>query len=429
MSARRAGLTAVLRHRTFARLALSHGAATVAQLVVTLAVGVEVLERTGSGWWLSATLALGTAPYAVCSGVAGVVADRWSRSRVLAWSAGVRATLVAAIAVAVALEAPVPVLVALCALVAVAATPAYPALAAVTPQCVDDDALPAANAVVTCVENLTWIAGPGVFGALALLGLGAPVQAGVAAALLALAAALAAGGRTPQPVREPADAGWRAWVAGLHLVARVALLRRGMGLAVLDNFLYGYLVVAVVLLVHDSAGGSEGVGRLTVALAVGAAAVLPVVGRAASGGRVEGTAHAALGAFVGCVLLLGLVGPGPVAVALVVLAGAATLAAEVAAVTLLQRSCAEAVLARLFGVYDQLNVGAIALGSALAAPLAAWLGAGWAMVAVAAACGVAQVGLSLLALSARGRPAPVHVPAQVRREVQRDVSRAPAAAG
>ena len=69
-------------------------------------------------------------------------------------------------------------------------------------------------------------------------------------------------------------------------------------------------------------------------------------------------------------------GPNRAGIVLVALAGAGSLVAEVIAVTLLQRAVPGVVAARLFGVYDQLNVGAIALGSLLAGPLARWWGPG-----------------------------------------------------
>jgi len=56
------------------------------------------------------------------------------------------------------------------------------------------------------------------------------------------------------------------------------------------------------------------------------------------------------------------------------------------AVTLLQRAAPEDLIARLFGVYDQLNVGAIAVGSLIAGPLADRLGADTAIVVVAGSC-------------------------------------------
>ena len=53
---------------------------------------------------------------------------------------------------------------------------------------------------------------------------------------------------------------------------------------------------------------------------------------------------------------------------------------------MLQRAAPNEVGAALFGVYDQLNVGAVALGSLLAGPLATWFGEATAMAAVAASC-------------------------------------------
>ena len=69
--------------------------------------------------------------------------------------------------------------------------------------------------------------------------------------------------------------------------------------------------------------------------------------------------------------------------------------------TLLQRAAPDELVARVFGVYDQLNVGAIAVGSLIAGPLADLLGAGTAIVVVAiaslAASSVATTRLSATA--------------------------------
>ena len=149
-------------------LLAAHGAGTVAQLVLTLALGIEVLARTSSGVWVSLTVALGFAPYVVFSGYAGLLADRYSRSLVLTVSFVSRAGGAVLLAVGLLAHWPVPVLVAMAAGTAVLATPSYPALAAATPECVADEQLTAANALVTGVENTTWIAGPGVLGLLLL---------------------------------------------------------------------------------------------------------------------------------------------------------------------------------------------------------------------------------------------------------------------
>ena len=137
----------------------------MAQTTTSLAAGAYALERTGSASWASLTVALGVLPYVALSGLAGLVADLFPRSTVLAWSCGLRAVLIAASAGVMLLGGPVGLLVVLAVLSAVAATPAYPSLAASVPQCVPDEGLERWNAVATGVENLAWLVGPGMFGA------------------------------------------------------------------------------------------------------------------------------------------------------------------------------------------------------------------------------------------------------------------------
>jgi hypothetical protein len=55
-----------------------------------------------------------------------------------------------------------------------------------------------------------------------------------------------------------------------------------MAMAVLDNFLYGYLVVAMLLLGGRVLGGAQAAGWLSAAFAVGAFAVLGVTNRLAA---------------------------------------------------------------------------------------------------------------------------------------------------
>src|SRR3712207_2084732 len=117
----------------------AHGLATTAQIVLVLAVGVAVLERTGSGFWLSSVVALSFLPYAMLSSLSGVLVDRTSRSRLVAVTAAFRALVAGGVGLACWAGWPVQVVVGLTALAAVAATPSYPALAAGTQQCVDRD--------------------------------------------------------------------------------------------------------------------------------------------------------------------------------------------------------------------------------------------------------------------------------------------------
>ncbi len=169
-------------------------------------------------------------------------------------------------------------------------------------------------------------------------------------------------------------------------------VRRPLLLAVVDNFLYGYLVVALVLVVDQAGAGPAWLGWLNAALTAGALGVMPLVARLV-GGRAVSVLPLTLTAFCLATATLGLVGahfpalvvPAP---SLLVVAGATTLVAEVAAVTLLQRSAGREALARVFGIYDQLCIGALALGSLLAGPLAGLWGPGPALALVGAVCAV-----------------------------------------
>ena len=376
-----------LRSRAFRLLLTGHGIGTIAQLMLTLALGIEVFERTGSGWWLSVTVALGFVPYVLASGYAGLLADRYSRSAVLTLTFLARAGCAAVLVSGLLVHWPVPLLVGVAALAAVLATPSYPALAAATAQCVPDEQLPPANALVTGVENAGWMAGPGVLGLILLAGSGPTSATALAAALFLAAAALSGRVRLARPDGAPTADGllWPELVAGPHAVSRVAAVRRPMTVAVIDNFLYGYLVVAMVLVAQDSFGPA-GVGMLTSAAALGGVLALLPVALLAARIRPAGLLMAAMSTFAVAVLLVGLSGWAWLSAGLVFAAGGASLLAEVTAVTLLQRAAPPDLTARVFGVYDQLNVGALAVGSVVAGPLAEALGPGRAMVLFAGVC-------------------------------------------
>ena len=376
-----------LRGRDFRLLLAGHGLGTIAQLVLTLAVGMDVLTRTSSSLWVSVTVALGFAPYVLFSGYAGLLADRWSRSLVLTWSFVSRAGCAALLAAGLILQWPVPLLVITAAGAAVLATPSYPALAAATPECVSDDQLPAANALVTGVENATWIAGPGVLGVILLVGNGPVLATAIATVLFVVAGCSTAVVRLPRPAPPGATGALSELLDGLRVVVRRSKVRRPMTVAVIDNFLYGYLVVAMVLLADQQLGGPDAVGWLNAGLSVGALCAMVVVNKLAAHHKPAAALFIVMSVFAISVIAVGVLHWPPLIVAFVTIAGGATLIAEVIAVTLLQRAAPDELVARVFGVYDQLNVGAIALGSLVAGPLADRLGAGTAIIVVGV-CGL-----------------------------------------
>ena len=386
---RNAGPTfrSALRERDFRLLLTGHGVGTVAQLILTLAVGIDVLERTSSGVWVSVTVALGFAPYVLFSGYAGLLADRWSRSVVLTWSFVTRAGCAGLLAAGLTLGWAVPLLVSLTAVAAVLATPSFPALAAATPQCVPVEQLSAANALMIGVENVTWMAGPGILGLILLTGNGPAAATALATALFLAAGSIASRVRLDKPPRPDGAVDSIAELkAGLTTVATRPAIRRPMTVAVIDNFLYGFLVVATVLLAESVLGGERAVGWLNAGLSAGAIASMVVVNRLASRRNPVPVLAAVMAVFAVATTLIGVVGWLPLTIGLVTLAGAATLVAEVMSVTMLQRAAPTELAARVFGVYDQLSIGAIATGSLIAGPLAQRLGSQASIVVVGLAC-------------------------------------------
>ena len=403
-----------LRSGRLRRLLAGHLAAKLGLHLLVLGVGLHVLQQTSLGTWTSVVVALGYAPQALLSGYAGAIADRHARGTVLSWSSSIRGCCGVLAMLAAVQNWPPAVLVAAVAVASVAATPAYPAVAAAAPGCVPDDSLPAANTLVSGVENAGWTAGPGLFGGILLVG-GGPLSALAAATVLHGIGTLTACRLTlPAPDAGPGPARPGDLLAATRLVLRAPGLRGPMQLATIGNFLYGYLVVVLVLL--GSSTDPEAAGRLNAGLAVGAVASLLVVHRLA--GRADATRvlRWSLVAFGMCVLLVGMVRVPTLAVLLVAGAGAGTLIAEIVAVTLLQRTAPPAVHARVIGIYDQLAGVAIGSGSLVAGPLAGWLGPGPGTALTAGLC---------LVLTAATRCRPLMPATRDRREGTRRHPRRP----
>lgn len=384
----------VLRHRALLPMLVSHGIATVAQQVVVLGAGAFVLSRTDSPVWTSITVALGYAPY-LLSGHAGALADRHSRATVLSWSVLVRAVLTGVLVAGMMSGWSTTAIVVLIAALAVAATPAYPSLASAGVQCVDDADLPTANALTTGVENIAWVLGPGALGAVLLLGFGPAQAIAVAVVLFALAGLVLLRVVLPLPASVEAEVLEGVWPV-LKSTARLPQIRAPMLIAVIDNLLYGYLVVALVLLVAEQ-GSDRRLGTLTAALSVGAILSLAVVNHVGRQ-RATLTLFALAAVFAGSVMVLGISGATPLGVGVLAVgvAGLTTVLIEVLCVTELQRATPESTHGRVIGMYDVVAVGGVAAGSLLAGVAAGAVGVQIATVVTAVAClALAAVSLAL----------------------------------
>ena len=143
------------------RLAAGRGLSVAGREAAAVALAVLVWQRTGSSAWVGAVLLASELGYIAGTPLAGWLADRRDRRRVM-----VGAELcTAAISVAFVLPLPLPALVVLVGLASLSEAPFAAASRAALPTLVPRDHLDGANASLTRWRTLGYLAGPIVGGA------------------------------------------------------------------------------------------------------------------------------------------------------------------------------------------------------------------------------------------------------------------------
>src|SRR4051794_21563955 len=333
-------------------------------------------------------------PAGLAAPLGGVLVDRHSRRNVVLWSLVVRAVLLGAIAAAVAVSAPLAVVLALAALATVAGTVHRPGQGALLTTLAETPAqLAASNANWSGLDNAAFLVGSlpgGVF--IATAGVGPAFAA--TAALHALATApMALVAADPVPEHRERDAAASALAearTGIREVWTHRGLRVVVGILAISTLVEGAVDVLVVVLAIDVLELADAsVGWLNACWGVGGfaggAAALAVL----RGGRLA-IALAAGGLLVGLsVMAAGAASGAVMAGALIVALGVGYALIEVAGLSLLQRLSADDLLGRAFAVVEGSYWVTTGLG-ALAAPVAvALLGARGALVAVGAVLPIA----------------------------------------
>jgi MFS family permease len=159
-----------LRHRDLRLLIASFVVDQIGSWSYIVVISVYIFERTHSTQWLAAAGVCRWLPGLLLASYGGVIADRYERTTVLIVSSVVSAVLMSGIAVVVAADGPVGLILALLGLSAVALVPYLPAAGALTPEIVGEKDLAAANAIFSALENLVVVVGPGIGGLLLLTG-------------------------------------------------------------------------------------------------------------------------------------------------------------------------------------------------------------------------------------------------------------------
>ncbi len=401
LAASRSALGAVMRNGSLRRVEAAFFGFGLAEWATWIAILVFAYGHGGAGE-VGLVALIQLAPAAVVAPLAASFGDRYPRERALLVAYLLQAGTMAAIAGALLASAPVAVVYLLAAGANSAITLTRPIQAAILPSLARTPSeLTAANVIAGSIENVAILAGPAIAG-LMLQALGpGPVFLASAAVSLASAALVSGLPRTAARVIDVpsgADSGHglrgvlAEAVSGFPMLAREERPRSVVVLLGLSTVLFGALdVLLVVLAIEQLSMGQSGVGFLNAALGaggiVGSVIAVLLVGRP----RLAAPFGAGLLLWGAALAAVGILPLPLVAVVVLAVAGIGRTVMDVAGRTLLQRVAPDAVLTRIFGVLEGIEMASLAVGAivapvliALAGIQGAFLVAGLSLVAVTA---------------------------------------------
>jgi MFS family permease len=316
----------------------------------------------------------------------GILADRWSRRRVMLTADLIRTGILVAMTVVASTGGNAYVIYVLAVSATIVAGAYTPAQAALMPSLVDSpDELTAANLVGNTISSIGMFVGPAIAGV--LLALSGPASVfGLTAGLVVFSVAFVAlvPADSP-PERVERLRFWPELTAGFKTVLHRPALRVVIGLSTAQTMVEGAVeVLLVVLAIRILDSGNAGVGWLDVAMGIGSLVGALVVAAMAARRRLAGgfglgillwgapiAVAAAVSSLAPALLLFGVIGVGAIL-------------CQVNSVTLLQRSAENEVLGRVFAVLESLMLASLALGAAVAPGLVSWLGPRGALLATGA---------------------------------------------
>lgn len=366
----RPDLARPLVHRDFRLLLAAFATSRAGDFLYTIALVVYVVQVTGSSAWVSATVVVRVVPLVLGATFAGLLADRVDRRRLMVACDLLRCVVMLAIAAVAALDGPILLVVLLVGLTTLFGMPYSPAFYASLPRLVPERDLASANSLVSTIECLCLVVGPGIGGLIVTAA--SPSWAFVVNAATFLISALFVL-RATVPPAEPTedDADDVGTFRGIRLGIRTLTSDRvlaTLSVALLAiTFIYGFEMVYLVLVARDLLGmGASGVGYLDAAVGVGGLVGAVVAPRLARSHRPR-MVIALVVAFNALPMALLAVLRSPW-LALVVLAveGVASLALDVVATTIMQRVVPGTRLARVEGLMSSLSMATLLLGSMLA---------------------------------------------------------------
>jgi MFS family permease len=309
---------------------------------------------------------------------AGVIAERRERVTLMVSLDVISATVMLLLALVVTMNGSVVVVICLGACAFLCLGVYEPALNALLPSLVPEAELGSANSLRGLIDNLAVVLGPA--GAATLLLFGGPATpllvAGAAFAASALIVARVKTRTRPVDVTEAGTVGpLRQMLVGIRTITSSTTASVLVAFSVLASFVYGTDTVLFVLVSKEVlATGSGGYGYLLTGLGLGGILAVGLSNRLSSRPRLAYIIWGGFAAYTVPTAAYLVVDDPMVGFVLQVVRGAGTMVVDVVAITALQRSLPEDVLARVFGAYLSLVIAAIAIGAVTVPPLVEGLG-------------------------------------------------------
>ena len=361
-------LTAVVRNRALRRVLLAFAIFRPTESAQWIAILVYAYRDGGTGAMGVAAVAL-LVPSALLAPFVAQIGDRMPRERALALSYLVQGLTAGATAVCLALELPSAAVYASAILLNVAITATRPSHLSILPELAETPAqLTAANALTSSLEGFAIFIGPLLAGVMLAIQ-GPELVFTVMAAALTVMGLLVFAVHARSRIVDLRDRPVGGALAGFRELRRRPGARLLLGFVTGQTVVIGALDVLTVVLAYGVLSmGPAGPGVLSAAVGVGglvgAAATMTLIGRP----RLAPAFFLGVVA-IGVPIALVAFATGPVAaVGLLGVAGIGKSFFDVASRTLLQRTVADDVLARVFGVQEGLAMAALAVGS-VAAPV------------------------------------------------------------
>ena len=379
-----AAFAAVLRNRRILLVELAYVGFCLAEWAIWIAMLVFAYAHGGASQ-VGLAVFVQLAPSALLAPIGATFGDRYRRDRVLIVSYIAQGLAMLATAAALATAAPLLVIYAFAAAANTTITLTRPLQASLLPLLAETPAeLTAANVVGGSIENVSILVGPALAGL--MLGVTGPSLVFAASAAVALAAAVlvvlaSAGDVRRVPVRRAAGhvaSALADTAEGFRTLAHRGRTRTLVTLLGSAALVWGALDLFIVVLALRVLNlGEPSVGYLNAAFGaggvVGAALTVALIGRPrlafpfAAGALLFGLPLALLPVAT-------MTSAAIAAALLLALSGAGRSVMDVAGRTLLQRIAPHALLTRVFGVLEGLNMGSLAVGSVIGSLAVALLG-------------------------------------------------------